>query len=113
MGCNTFWGKFSCEAIRALTYLSTWLESDSQSPSRIESERIGIYLVAIYGKLNMLGQYIRRASWTFYGILYTLNIGPTARRRKIHQCQGYDEAIESRCISGDYLVARPIPMITR
>ena len=43
-----------------------------------------------YGKLNILGQYIRRASWTFYGILYILNIGPTARRRKIHQCQGYD-----------------------
>ena len=81
MGCNKFWGKFSCEAIRALPNLSAWLESDSQSPH--ESNRdVSDLTRRHYGKLNILGQYIRRASWTFYGILHTLNIGPTTRRRK-------------------------------
>ena len=45
MGCNKFWRKFSCEAIRGLNRLSTWLESNSQ-PLRIESNRHGVYLAA-------------------------------------------------------------------
>lgn len=84
MGCNKFWGKFSCEAIRALPTF----RPGSNRIANLLSNRIGThrYLPCRhYGKPNILDQYIRRASWTFYGILYALNIGPTIRRRKIHQ----------------------------
>jgi hypothetical protein len=58
--------------------------------SRIELERIGIYLVAITASsihsASTLGARHGRSTASYI----TLNIGPTTRRRKIHQCQGYD-----------------------
>ena len=61
MGCNKFWGKFSCEAIRALPTF----RPGSNRIANLLSNRIGAHRYLPrrrYGKLNILGQYIRRAS---------------------------------------------------
>jgi hypothetical protein len=61
VGCNKFWRKFSCEAIRALPTS----RPGSNRIANLLSNRIGAHRYLPrrhYGKLNILGQYIRRAS---------------------------------------------------